>query len=146
MNEQAHRNYQNLPKIGAVYSTKDEKQRALAEEILNFRVKPEMKLKINMNIPGLEKKKTISPLNPSTRRWFNPLSVKGKQGWLFVWTMPNVTRFLPPALCVAFLFYCGETLVAADYYKKKNNDEWEGVYCKMQTIPGHYIDRWSLMA
>ena len=146
MNESAHRNLQNLPKIGAVYSTKDEKQRALAEEILNFRVKPELKLKINMNIPGLEKKKQISPLNPSTRRFFNPLSSKGRDGWIFIWTIPNITRFLPPALCFAFLYYSGESLVSANYYERRNNDEWEGVYCKMQTIHGHYIDRWSLMA
>lgn len=146
MNEQAHRNMQNLPKIGAVYSTKDEKQRALAEEILNFRVKPEMKLKINMNIPGLEKKHTIAPRNPSTRRLFNPLSSKGRDGWILIWTMPNITRFLPPALCVAFLYFSGESLIGANYYERRNNDEWEGVYCKMQTIHGHYIDRWSLMA
>ncbi len=53
MNDQSHRNLQNLPKIGPVYSSQDEKQRVIVEEILNFRIRPELKLKINMNIPGI---------------------------------------------------------------------------------------------
>jgi hypothetical protein len=146
MNEFSYRNSQNLPKIGPVYSTKDEKQRAIAEEILNFRIKPELKLKINMNIPGLNKKVSITPTNPATRRVFNTLSSKGRDGWLYIWTMHNITRFLPPTICLAFLFYCGETLVCASYYERMNNHEHEAVYAKFQSIHGHYVDRWSLMA
>ena len=50
MNDTPHRNLQNLPKIGAIYSTVDEKQRVISEEILLQRIKPELKLKINLNI------------------------------------------------------------------------------------------------
>jgi len=146
MNDQAHRNFQNLPKIGPVYSTKDEKQRAIAEEILNYRIRPELKLKINMNIPGLDKKKTITPFNPETRRLISRLSSTGREGWTFIWIMPNIARFLTPAMFVAFLYYAGETLVNARFYETRNNYEWEGVYCKFQTIPAHYLDRYSLMA
>ena len=59
MNDYPHRNFQNLPKIGPVYSSKDEKQRIIAEEILNNKIKPQLKLKINMNIPGLDKKRQL---------------------------------------------------------------------------------------
>lgn len=146
MNDQAHRNYQNLPQIGPVYSTKDEKQRAIAEEILNFRIKPEMKLKINMNIPGLDKKKTITPFNPETRRVFGRLSSKGKEGWTYLWIYPNISRFFAPCMCVLFFYYMGHTLVGARFYETENNLEWESVYCKMQTIPSYYLDKYSLMA
>lgn len=146
MNEQSYRNFQNLPKIGPVYSTKDEKQRAVANEILNFRIRPELKLKINMNIAGLDKKKVISPFNPETRRLFTRLSANGREGWIFVWTMPNIYRFVIPAMCVVFYYFSGYTLVQGRYWETQNNNEWESVYCKMQTIPGHALDRATLMA
>lgn len=146
MNDQSYRNFQNLPKIGPVYSTKDEKQRQIAEEILNFRIRPELKLKINMNIPGLDKKKVISPFNPETRRVFSRLSSKGREGWIYIWTMTNIARFVFPSFFAIFYWYGGHTLVLQKYYETRNNDEWEGVYCKMQTLNFHYIDRLSLMA
>ncbi len=146
MNDQSYRNMQNLPKIGPVFSTQDEKQRIVAEEIMNFKIKPELQLKINMSIPGLDKKNTISPFNPETRRVFSRLSSRGREGWIFIWTMPNIARFFAPFICVSFYYYCGHTLVGMKYWETQNNREWEGVYCKYQTIPGHYMDRWSLMA
>jgi len=146
MNDHAHRNLQNLPKIGPVYSTQDEKQRVIAQEILDFKIRPELKLKLNMNIPGLDKKKTITPFNPETRRVFSRLSSKGKEGWNYIWLYSNISKFFMPSLAVLFLYYAGETLVSARYYETENNLEWESVYCKMQTLRPHYMDRWSLMA
>ena len=146
MNEQNYRNFKNLPKIGPVYSTKDEKQRIIADEILNYRIRPELKLKINMNIPGLDKKKSITPFNPETRRIFGRLSSKGREGWIWIWIMPNVARFFAPTICVLFYFYAGHTLVGQRYWETQNNREWEGAYCKLQTIPAHYFDRNTLMA
>jgi hypothetical protein len=147
MDSQPHRNYQNLPKIGPVYSSKDEKQRHIVDEILKYRIKPEMRLNINMNIPGLERKKTITPLNPQTRRLFAPLSCKGREGFLYFWTMPNISRFFPPFICVALLYYVGEMLVSATYYDlEHNNYEKETIYMKFQNNPSYYMDRYSLMA
>lgn len=146
MNEQSHRNFQNLPKIGPVYTTKDEKQRQVAEEIMNFRIRPEMKLKINMNIPGLDKKKQITALNPETRRVFGRLSSKGREGWTYIWLYSNSTRFFLPFLMFAWYYYAGHTLITAKHSESENNYEWEAAYCKMQTLRTHYMDRWSLMA
>ena len=146
MNDQSYRNFQNLPKVGPVFSSKDEKQRVIAEEILNFRIRPELKLKINMSIPGLEKKKTITPFNPETRRLVTRLSSKGREGWIYIWTMSNIARFFTPCFFVAFYVFGGHTLVLQRFYETENNNEWEGVYCKMQTLPSHYMDRISLMA
>ncbi len=147
MNLNPHRNYQNLPKIGPVYSEKDEQQRVIAEEILNYRIRPELKLKINLNIPGLERKKTITPINPSTHRFISRLSSKGKEGWYYLWIMPNGWRFLIPFFMAAFLYYGGESLVALVYHERElNNNEWITIYPKFQTQANYYQDKWSLMA
>lgn len=147
MNDNPHRNIQNLKKIGPVYSTIDEKQRNITEEILNFKVRPELKVKLNMNIPGLERKKVMGVRNPGTYRYFTRLAMKGREGWIYIWTMPNITRFWTPFMCALLLYYAGQTLTFQVYYSKElNNMEWEGCYPKMQTIPSHYFERFSLMA
>lgn len=147
MNDNPHRSIQNLPKIGPVFSTKDEKQRVISEEILSLKFKPELKLRLNMNIPGLDRKKQISTRNPSTFRFFAPLSTRGKEGWVYLWTMPNITRFWTPFMCVLLLYYSGESFVTQVYgHRDVNNYEWETTYVKMQTFPSHYFERWSLMA
>jgi hypothetical protein len=147
MNDNPHRNYQNLKQIGPVFSSKDEKQRILSEEILKFTVKPELKLRINMNIPGLDRKKQITPLNPGSHRLFQRLSVKGKEGFVYLWTMPNIVRFFTPFICILYLYYGGETFVQQVYMaKERNNHEWMTAYPKMQSQPSHYLEKWSLMA
>lgn len=60
MNCTPYRNMQNLPRIGQLYSTKDEKQRQIANAILEGTIKPELKLKINIKIIGLEKRNQFS--------------------------------------------------------------------------------------
>ena len=147
MNENPHRNIQNLAKIGPVFSTKDEKQRILADEILNLKFKPELKLKLNMNIPGLDRKKQISTRNPSTFRYFAPFSTRGKEGWVYIWTMPNIVRFWTPFISVLLLYYSGVSFTTQVYNNRDvNNYEWETTYVKMQTFPSHYFEKWSLMA
>lgn len=147
MNESPHRNYQKLAKIGPVFSDKDEKQRVIAEEVLNYRLRPEFKLKINLGIPGLERKKTITSVNPTTRRLVSQVASKGKEGWLYLWIMPNCWRFAVPFFVVAFFYYAGENLVSIVHHEKENmNGEFITVYPKFQTISNYNIDRWSLMA
>jgi len=147
MNDYPHRNYQNLPKIGPVYSSKDEKQRVIAEEILNHKIVPELKLKINMNIPGLEKKKTISALNPETFRFSRRWSSFGKEGWKYLYTMHNIVRVMPPLGGAALFFYAVMDRTQQVYYAKEHlNQEYETCYLKMQSYPGHYADKISLMA
>jgi hypothetical protein len=147
MDSHPHRSLQQLPKIGPVYSEKDEKQRIVAQEILDFKLRPEMRLKINMNIPGLDKKKTITNANPETMRLTGRLSSKGRAGWLYVNLMTNHFRFAPLALYIMFYYFQGYRLSNAKFYEQyDNNGEWEGIYPKMQTFPGHYVDVWSFMA
>jgi hypothetical protein len=147
MDEVPHRNYQNLPKIGPTYSSKDEKQRIIVEEIKNYRIRPELKLRINMNIPGLDKKKKISPINVSTYRLIARASSKGREGWYYLWTMPNITRFIYPMFLYAAYFYYGYSSVYPNYYEKyKLNQEFETAYTKFQQVNPPYCDKWSMMS
>ncbi len=147
MNDNPHRSLQNLPKIGPVFSDMDEKQRMISEEIMEFRLRPELRMKINMNIKGLEKKLTVTPQNPETLRLFGRLSSKGRAGWVYVNLMTNSFRFIPIALYCTFYFYQGYRLINAKYYEQyENNNEWEAIYMKMQTFPGHFCDVFSFMA
>ncbi len=147
MNDNPHRNVQNLPRIGPVYSSKDEKQRLIAEEILAGRIKPELKLKINMNIPGLEKKKFISARNPETFRLATRLGAYGKDGWYYVMTASNASRFLLPAMTVLFYYFVGSTPLMQNWQEKELlNYEFMTVYPKFQIVSPHYTDKTCYMA
>lgn len=147
MNDSPHRNLQNLPKIGPVYSTADEKQRVISEEILEQRIKPELKLKINLNIPGLERKKFISGRNPETFRFVQRMSHIGKEGWTYIWTMPNCIRFFYPMCGFMGVIYVYQSHMTQVYNQKEAmNYEYETAYLKMQTNASHYADKISYMA
>lgn len=147
MNDNPHRNIQNLPRIGPVYSTKDEKQRLIAEEILAGRIKPELKLKINLNIPGLVKKKALTTRNAETFRLAARIGAYGKDGWFYIMTSSNVSRFLMPAMTFIFYFYVGSTPLMQNYQEKELlNYEFLTIYPKYQIVAPHYCDKVCYMA
>jgi hypothetical protein len=147
MNELSHRNEQGLRKIGAIYSEKDEKQRIIAEEILNLKLKPQLKIGINMNIPGLTKKKTISPHNPTTRKAIFHMAGYGRAGWVYVNTMPNAIRFWAPFLMVLYYYYAVMPIgFQVHQHRHELNYEYETVYFKYQSIPAPYIEKVVFMA
>jgi hypothetical protein len=147
MNELSHRNEQNLTKIGPIYSTKDEKQRIIAEEILNLKIKPQLKLNINMNIPGLTKKKKLSAHNPTTTRWVGHLGGVGRTGWFYVNTMPNAIRLFGPFICCLFYYYAVMPIgFQVHQHRYHLNYEFETCYAKMQTMPQPYIEKTVFMA
>jgi hypothetical protein len=147
MNELSHRNEQSLSQIGPIFSTKDEKQRLIAEEILNLRIKPQLKLNINMNIQGLTKKKKLSAYNPSTTRWINHMGGIGRTGWLYVNTIPNATRFFMPFIACMFYYY-GVMPIGFQVHQRRHelDYEYETCYAKMQTLPAPYIEKVVFMA
>lgn len=147
MNENPHRNIQNLPQIGPIYSSKDEKQRLIAEEILAGRIKPELKLKINMNIPGLEKKRTITPRNVESYRLVGKLGGIGKDGWYYVMTHANAARFILPGMGFLFYYFVQSTPVTSAYQEKVLlNYEYLTVYPKFQIVAPSYMDKTCYMA
>lgn len=147
MNDTPHRNLQNLPKIGPIFSAIDEKQRLLSEQILDLRIKPELKLKINMAVPGLDRKKNLTMKNVTTYRFTHPLSHYGKGGWKSVWIMPNSYKFFLP-FCGGMAYYFGFMSKMYQVYNANEalNYEYETCYMKMQTQTTYYTDVVTYMA
>lgn len=147
MNENSHRNIQKLPRIGPVYSTKDEKQRLIAEAILQGKIKPQLKLKINMNIEGLDKKKIISARNPETRRLVTRMSAFGKDGWCYLMTSSNVSRFGIPLIVFMYYYYVAMVPIMQNYVEKEHlNYEILTLFPKYQIVAPHYHDKVVYMA
>jgi len=86
-----------------MFSAKDEKQRIIAYEITQGIIKPELKLKISMNNSALERKKIVSSSDPETYRVAVRMSSFGKDGWYYLMTSSNVSRF--GMSLMVFLFY-----------------------------------------
>jgi hypothetical protein len=142
-----YRQSQNLDKLGPVYSTKDEKQRVISENILNLKIKPTMQVNINRNIPGLDKKKKVGLRNPAYFRLYSPLSHVGKTGIRFMHTQPNIQRFIVPGFVFAFYYYTLSNYTNGTYIKMElHNYEDEFCYPKMSLTHGHFIEKFSLMA
>lgn len=147
MNNYSYRDIQNLPRIGPVFSTQDEKQRLIADGIIEGKIKPELKLKINMNIRGLEKKKFISPKNPETFRLAARMSAFGKDGWCYFMTSSNVARFGMPLMVFGFYYYVGMTPIMQNYQEKELlNWEFLTINPKFQIVAPHYHDKVCYMA
>lgn len=147
MDNRQHRASQNLEKVGPIYSSKDEKQRLVAEEILNLKYKPQIFLNVNRNIQGLDKKKEIGGRNPSTLRLFSKTLGISKLGIVTFNTTPNVSRFLVPVFVGLFYYYNIANLTLGTYFKlEKNNYEIEYCYRKLGTTSTHFGEKFSLMA
>jgi hypothetical protein len=147
MEDYLYRPKQNLEQIGPVYSTQDEKQRAIVKEILDLKIRPVMQININQNIPGLDKKKVIGMKNPATTRLWAPFAMYGRKGVKYFSHSYNISRFGVPAFTFLFYYYVAESYFRGTYYDKEfNNYENETCYFKMQTFNVHYTDKSSLMA
>lgn len=142
-----HRSSQDLEKIGPIYSTKDEKQRIIAQKILDLKIRPVLKIKVNSDIPGLDKKKVLGFRNTSYYRLFSPLSSYGKTGVRYIGHQANVSRFLVPLFVFGFYYYNCANYFLGTYYKlEHNNKEFESVYFKMQNTSTHFGEKFCLMA
>lgn len=138
---------QELDKVGPVYSNKDEKQRAIVKDILALKIKPELHINVNPNIPGLDKKKVIGSKNPAVLRFWAPMSQVGRSGIRYLNYSYNNTRFHVPVFLVLFYYYALENYSRATYFDKEwNNFETESAYLKLQTFKLHFSEKSSLMA
>lgn len=147
MDNYLHRQYQNLEQIGPVYSSKDEKQRVIAENIRNLKIKSHIEIKINRNIPGLDKKKVIGSRNPATFRLYTPLSFVSRKGVRYLWTQPNIQRFAIPLSVFAVYYYILAQYIHGTYIRNDlYNYETDYCYNKLSLHNGHFIEKFSLMA
>ena len=123
--------YQNLPKIGPAFSAIDDKQQQVVDMVKRFEVEPQMKIRINQDIPGLRKKKVAFSVKPANQRWWAPFISYERNGFLNVALSRNWTRIAFPFVPLFFFFYMWQPLIHGTIYiKHYNNYQWEGIYFK----------------
>ena len=122
---------QNLRKFGPNYSVTDEKQRQVVQMIKRYEVKTELRTRVNLDIPGLRKKKTPFAATPNNRRLWEAFSSFERNGQINVGLSRNFVRLIFPTIPVFFMVYMASPVI----HGKINNDhymnyQWRGVYFK----------------
>ena len=121
----------NLRKIGPAYSSTAEKQAQLVQMIKRFDIKPEMKTSVNLEIPGLRKKKTPFSKTPVNKRYWQSWSSLERNGMLNVGLSRNWVRLIFPAVPMFFAVYCMEPVIYGTIdIQHYANYQYEGVYYK----------------
>ena len=134
--------YQNLPKIGPTFSHVDEKQQQVVAMIKKFEVTPQLQTRINMDIPGLRKKKVAFSEKPNNRRFMSSWISYERNGILNIGLSRNWTRLAFPCVPLFFIVYMCQPLVHGTIYiQQYNNYQWEGVYYKYGANRPVYTDQ-----
>ena len=109
--------------------------------IKRYEVAPQLKIKINQDIPGLRKKKKAFGVKPSNTRWWAPFASYERNGYLNIGLSRNWVRISFPALAIIFMVYMWEPVIYGNIYNKHyNNFQWETVYAKFTTQRPVYTD------
>ena len=99
--------------------------------IKRYEVSPQMKIKINQDIPGLRKKNKAFSVKPVNKRLWAPFASYERNGYLNVGLSRNWTRLAFPILPMFFFMYMWQPLIHGSIYANHhNNYQWEGVYYK----------------
>ena len=123
--------HQGLAKIGAHYSTKDEKQLQMVQMIKRYEVKPELVCHINQNIQGLRKKRIAFSKKPTSHNWWNSFSTLERNGQMNVGLSRNWVRLFFPFMPMFLFFYIAQPIIHGNIYcKHYNNFQWESIYLK----------------
>ena len=105
-----------MPKIAPTFSHTDEKQDQVVKLIKRFEVEPQLKVRINQNIPGLRKKKHAFGAKPNNRVWWSSFSSFERNGYINVGLSRNYVRIFYPLLPMTFLVYFMQPVVSGTYY------------------------------
>ena len=121
---------QNLPKYGPRYSHKTAMQEEMARRVMNYELKPVMKVRINKDVPGLRKKRPFAA-RPVTKRWFRPFHSWERNGLMNWFISMNWVRFAFPIAPFFYLVYMMQPVMHGNiYYQENNNFQWESIYLK----------------
>ena len=132
---------QSLKKIGPRYSPIAEKQAQVVQMIKRYELKPEIKTNINLEIPGLRRKRVAFSCTPSHKRWWDPLSSMERNGMVNVFPQRNWARFIFPTVPMFFFFYMLQPAIHGTVYNKHyENFQTESVYHKYGSIRMPYCD------
>ena len=122
---------QGLQKIGAHYSSIDEKQQQMVQMIKRHEIKPQVECHINQDIQGLRKKRIAFGKKPSSFRWWNSWVGFERNGQINVGISRNYTRIMFPAVPMFFFVYICQPLIHNNIYEKHyNNYQWDAMYFK----------------
>ena len=109
--------------------------------IKRYEIKPELKTNINMDIPGLRKKKTAFSCTPANRRFWQPFGSLERNGMVNVFPSRNWPRFVWPAVPMFFFIYMLQPVIHGHIYRMHyNNYQAESIYHKMGAIRIIYCD------
>ena len=134
--------HQGLKKIGAQYSTLEEKQQQMVQMIKRYEIKPQLECHINKDIQGLRKKRIPFGVKPSTHRWWYKYSGFERNGVLNVGISRNFTRLMFPCVPMFFFFYICQPIIHGNiYYKHFNNYQWDAMYFKFSMNRPLYSDQ-----
>ena len=133
--------YQNLPKIGPAFSHIDDKQQQVVNMIKRYEVAPQLKIKINQDIPGLRKKKKAFAARPANTRWYASFISYERNGFLNVGLSRNWVRVVFPLVPLFFFTYMWQPVIYGNIYNQHfNNFQWETVYFKYGSSRPVYTD------
>ena len=133
---------QNIKKIGPRYSSIAEKQAQVVQMVKRYELRPELKTRVNMEIPGLRKKKTAFSSKPANKKWWAPLGSLERNGMINVFPQRNWARFIFPCVPMFFFFYMMQPVIHGHiYYEHYNNYQWESLYHKYGSDRLLYVDQ-----
>ena len=107
---------QGLKKIGAQYSSIDEKQQQIVQLIKRQEVTAHLECKINKDIQGLRKKRVPFGLKPSNQRYWSPYSTLERNGMINVGITKNFVRLMFPFVPMFFFFYIAQPIIHGNIY------------------------------
>ena len=122
---------QNLRQYGPNFSVTDEKQRQVVAMIKRFEVKPELRTRVNLEIPGLRKKKTAFAATPNNKYLWEKWSSFERNGMLNIGLSRNWVRLVFPAVPMFFFIYMWQPVLHGTVNNQHYmNYQWKGVYFK----------------
>ena len=109
--------------------------------IKRYEIKPELKCHINMNIPGLRKKKTAFSVKPNNKALWQSFGSFERNGMINVFPSRNWPRFVFPIVPMFLFAYILQPVIHGTVYNKSyNNFQWETVYHKYGANRITYVD------
>lgn len=102
---------QNLRKVGPNHSVTHEKQAQVVQMIKRFEVKPELRTRVNLNIPGLRRKKNPFTKSPANKQLWESLGSFERNGMLNVGLSRNWVRFIFPMVPAFLLVYMAQPII-----------------------------------
>jgi len=130
-----------LRKIGPNYSSIAEKQTQVVHMVKRYELKPELKCRVNQDIPGLRKKAVAFSAKPNNKRYWEALGSFERNGMVNIGLSRNFVRFMYPMVPMFFFIYMAQPVIHGNVYVKwYNNYQWQSMYNKFQANKMVYAD------